>query len=425
MKKRAVALSLVLCLLLCGCSNWLDGSYVSVTPHYADRTPSNQEMPEASTYQQLRDALAALVEDGARSASISVAGMDTTQISSNMDAAVHYVMGSNPIGAYAVERIDYDQGMIAGRQAIAVNITYNYSRTEIRRIRRVQGMASASSLIAQALEGCEPGIVLLVNGYTVTDFAQLIQDYGDSHPEAVMEIPSVTANIYPDSGTSRVVELKFTYQTSRDALRSMQERVRRVFGSARLYVSSDTPEQEKFSLLASFLTNLTKQYDYHFETSITPSYSLLCHGVGDSKAYAVAYAAMCAQADAECLVVSGTRDGEPWFWNIIRSDGIYYHVDLLRFFHSGSFRELTDREMEGYVWDYSAYPACTGPEDVESNATQPDSEEDPDGEETQPPETDTPTDPSQPSTESDAMTPPSAPDERDLESSPEASAAQP
>ncbi len=45
--------------------------------------------------------------------------------------------------------------------------------------------------------------------------------------------------LYPDSGTSRVVELKFTYQTSRDSLRQMQPQVQRVFDSAALYISSD------------------------------------------------------------------------------------------------------------------------------------------------------------------------------------------
>ena len=109
---------------------------------------------------------------------------------------------------------------------------------------------------------------------------------------------------------------------------------------------------EKYAQLSSFLT---ERFDYQYDTSITPSYSLLCHGVGDSRAFAVVYAAMCQRSGLDCQVVSGTRAGDAWFWNIICDDGIYYHVDLIQ---NSGFRKLSDQEMAGYVWDYSAYPAC-------------------------------------------------------------------
>ena len=38
--------------------------------------------------------------------------------------------------------------------------------------------------------------------------------------------------------------------------------------------------------------------------------------------------------------------------------GHYYHVDLLRCSELGGYREFTDQEMSGYVWDYTAYPEC-------------------------------------------------------------------
>lgn len=369
--KRTLLTAVALCLLLCGCTSWMDGSYLSVTPHYENRVPSNQDMIEVSSYVELRDAVTALVEDGAESATFSVEAFDPEQAEDYMEMALRYASNSDPIGVYAVESTSFEEGTIAGVRAVAVKITYNYSRVEIRRIRRVQGMNRARDLIVNALESCEQGVVLLVSDYRATDFTQMIRDYADSHPESVMEVPEVTANIYPDSGQTRLVELKFAYQNSRDTLRSMQTQVQRVFGSAGLYVSSEAPDREKFSLLASFLTNLAKQHDYHFETSITPPYSLLCHGVGDSKAYAVAYAAMCRQAGVECQVVSGAKEGEPWFWNIIRDGDVYCHVDLIDFSQSGVFAERSDEEMAEYVWDYSAYPPCEGVAEEPEQGTEP------------------------------------------------------
>lgn len=372
MKKVAVVVP-VLCLLLCGCFDWMDGSFVSIEPHRESSSGAYQEMISASSYIELRDALVALVESGTESATIGVEALDQAKVDSNMAMAVRYVTSSNPIGAYAVEDISYEQGTSGGVPAVAVNIAYLHNRAEIRRIKQANGMEEAKDIITGALDQCEAGTVFLVEGYTKTDFPQLIKDYADLHPESVMELPEVTVNIYPETGIDRVVELKFTYQTSRESLRTMQGRVQTVFASARLYVSGDASDYEKFSQLYAFLTN---RYSYELETSITPSYSLLCHGVGDSKAHAVCYAAMCRQAGLECTVVTGTRAGEPWFWNIICDEGIYFHVDLIQSSRSGGFRELEDSEMEGYVWDYSAYPPCVKPEEekappMEPEGTQP------------------------------------------------------
>ena len=56
------------------------------------------------------------------------------------------------------------------------------------------------------------------------------------------------------------------------------------------------------------------------------------------------------------MVITGTHDGEPWTWNLVRENGTYYHVDLLQCSASGGFQERRDWEMGEYVWDYSMYP---------------------------------------------------------------------
>jgi transglutaminase-like putative cysteine protease len=194
------------------------------------------------------------------------------------------------------------------------------------------------------------------------DFVQLVEDYAVQNPQIVMETPQVTVSMYPESGSDRVVELKFTYQTSRDALRNMQTQVATVVDAAVDMVSVTTQPKGKYAQMYALLMERFQVYTQ--ETSITPAYSMLVYGVGDSRAFATVYAALCRQADLECLTVVGARDGELRYWNIINIDGIYYHVDLLRCKEEGQFREMTDAEMEGYVWDYSAYPACGGVEEA-------------------------------------------------------------
>ena len=353
--KRCLAILLIILtvLTLCGCDAWMDGSYYSVTPHQQQNIDQEVESVEVSNYTQLQAAMEELVHRGMESGVIYVAGLDSIRLDTYVDMAVSNIINWDAVGAYAVEDVTYEVGKNAGKTAVAVDITYNRSRSEILRIKTTETMDEVQQEIANALEDCEANVVMLVEEYAKTDFVQLVQDYVDLHPETCMEFPQVAAAVYPDSGAERVIEISFTYQTSRDTLRMMQNYVQPVFAAASLNVSGEEGESAKFSRMYAFLM---ERNDYRVETSITPSYSLLRHGVGDSKAFATVYSAMCREAGLDCQIVSGTRAGVPWVWNIICEDGVYYYVDLLISEASGRMLRMTEQSMNGYVWDYSAYP---------------------------------------------------------------------
>lgn len=355
--KRLGILILAMCLAFTGCG-WLDGSYASVTPHQQPSGSSESQVEAAENYLQLRSALENMVAAGTESSVISVAKIQPERLADFLEMAVRYVKNSFPLGAYAVEEITCELGTIGGDTAVAVEISYLHERQEILSIRQVADMAQARELIGNALESYEPGLVMLIEEYQVTDIHQLVDDFAAENPDSVMETPELTVQLYPDSGRQRVLELKFSYQSSRDSLRNMADVVQRVFNSAALYVSHDAEDNQKLSQLYAFL--MERFGEYQIKTSITPAYSLLNHGVGDSNAFAVVYAQMCQRAGVECHVVVGTRRGEPWYWNIVLDDGYYYHVDLLACQQWGGYRSMTDSQMGDYVWDYSAYPVCTG-----------------------------------------------------------------
>lgn len=362
--KKCLMIFLCICLMLPGCS-WMDGSYVSVTPHVVTRDQESDDSVQISTYSQLRSALTDMVDTGNTHGLFSLIDYPQEQISTDMSMAISYIKWTYPIGAYAVEDIEYEYSSGGMQNVLSVDISYLHGKSEINRIQTVRGISGAQNAIASALRQCSSSLVLQITNYTSTDFAQLTADYAAEHPQTVMETPQVTYAIYPSSGDVRIVELVFSYQTSRESLRSMQSSVMPIFSSAQLYVSGNAGDYTKYSQLYTFLT---ERFDYTIETSITPSYSLLCHGVGDSKAFAQIYAAMCRQVGLECQVVSGTRDGVSHFWNIVLNGDIYYHVDLLRSVEEGAYRQKTDAEMQGYVWDYSSYPAC-GASEQEVSAT--------------------------------------------------------
>ena len=353
MKRSMICMGLVLAMILGGCS-WMGGSYVSVTPHQVQLAGTQTGSLTASEYTQLRSILAELTETGAESAVILVPEYDANAVETDMENAIRFITKILPVGAYAIDKVEYEIGTNAGQPAISVNITYLHGRSELRRIRQAEDMEEVKVILQETLAACNDSVVIHVQNYSDVDLIQFVADYAAEYPNLIMEIPQVAIGAYPDQGIRRVLELKFTYQTSRDSLRSMQNQVQRVFASASLYVNQNDAEAKKYAQLFSFLM---ERLDYKLETSITPTYSLLNHGVGDGRTFAIVYAAMCRNAGLDCRTVTGTKNGEAWYWNLICDEGQYYHVDLLVSKETGELVRLIDEEMTGYVWDYSAYPA--------------------------------------------------------------------
>ena len=355
---RAAAALCCIAALLSGCDAWSGEEYIWIEKVELPRLPESGQQVSASNYFQLQNVLKDMVESGKTQQTISVANYPANKLEGDVESAAETVRREHPIAAYAVEAVTWEMGTSAGEPVLVIDIQYLHDKTDIRNIVTVQDNAAAEEVIAKALADCQTGIVLQIRDYAPMDFTQVVENYAFHHPEIVMELPQVTENVYPETGKTRVVELKFGYQTSRESLKTMQSQVAPVFSSAVLYVSGDGEIVEKYSQLYTFLM---ERYDYAIETSITPAYSLLRHGVGDSRAFARVYAAMCRQAGLECVVVSGTKDGVSHYWNIIAFNGSHYHLDLLCCNEVGQFSCRTDEQMEGHVWDYSAYPACDGP----------------------------------------------------------------
>ena len=355
--KRLIPI-LLLALLLCGCSGWSSGEYHHVMPHVNDSNHSSSQNVTAADYLSLYYAINDLVDSGAETGIILVSRYDQREIERDMVTAADVVRRQNPMAAYAVSVINCELGTNSGQSAVAVKITYNRDPRQLSKIARVADMKAGTALVAAQLDACADSIVLYCERYRTVDFAQFVEDYAAENPQLVMETPQVTITIYPDSGTTQVMDVRFSYQNQLESLRQMQNYVQPLFAAAELTVRGEDTEYAKFSRLYAFLM---ERNDYRQGVSNTPAYSLLRHGVGDSMAFARVYAAMCARAGLECYVVSGTRCGEPWSWNIVRDGDRYYHIDLLLADSQGGFHCWYDQDMQGYIWDYSAYPACVAP----------------------------------------------------------------
>lgn len=352
MRRILICLLAFCCSLsMCGCGLWMDGDYVSVEPHTQQYAHMATTDLEASSYEQIVEALKKLVAEGVDSGIIFFDNMTADVASSYMEAAVPDVLTTDPVSVYAVESIQYDVGQNSGRDAIAVSVTYIKSRGELLRIRYVETMEQLEQEVYEVLKDNGSSVMIRVEAYQETDFATIVRHCAETNPEYVMEQPSVMSAVYPETGESRLVELVFTYQNDHATLEQMQEIVYPVFFSAQLYVQSDSSPLKKYSKLYAFLM---ERSDYKVETAVTAPYSLLQDGIGDSSAFSSVYARMCNMAGLECYIIHGTRNGVPWTWNMVKAGENYTYVDLLRCRENRFFRLRTESEMHEYDWDRDA-----------------------------------------------------------------------
>lgn len=350
--KKVIITILTVALLLSGCSSWMDGEYHSVKPHASVNNHVSDDVITVDGYIALRDALVEMVESGRQQSTIYITGFSLEEVDQYMHTAIMHVFQNSAIGAYAVDEITFESGTSGGVAAIAVDVNYIHSHQEILRIKTAQDMSAVKEVIAASLRSCDSSVVIKVNEYIGLDVEQYVKEYVNANPHLCMELPQVSASIYPKQGRERVLEIFLTYQNTRTDLQVMQNIVNPIFAAAELYVQSSDGDLQKYEQLYSFLM---ERFDYKLETSITPVYSLLRYGVGDSKAIAMVYNIMCQNANLQCQVVSGTKNGEAYYWNKVHLDGTDYHVDLLGSTETGEFVLMVPEEMSGYVWDYSTY----------------------------------------------------------------------
>lgn len=340
-------LALVVILLLCGCGLFSE-TYVSTRVHQGSNHNSQTGQQIASSYPEIYSALTTLIGHGDATGVIVLPDLSEQVGLSYMQAAVKNVLSQDPVGAFAVDRIEYDMGSNAGRTAVAVRIFYSRSLSDIARIKTVKNIEEAEKAISLSLEEAAGSIVLRIEQYTKIDFAALVRTCWEENPMMIMEIPQVMTAVYPQNGVTRLVELTFTYQHTQEELLKMQALVRPVFTSAELYVQSERAARIKFQQLYSFLM---ERSEYKIRSSVTPAYSLLQEGIGDSEAFACVYAAMCRQAGLECRVITGTKDGALWSWNRVVINNRVYYIDLIEAERTGKLQYRTASEMNGYLWE--------------------------------------------------------------------------
>lgn len=357
---------LFLLLTLTGCSLAPD-EYLYVTPHVdSSSQASTSDAIVVENYLSLKNAILSLVRTGQTEGVIHAINYDGA-VEEDLAETAYEVSKLDPLGAYAVDYMTHSCTQIVSYYEIRVNITFRRTAKEIAEIISVSTQSQLKDQLQNAIDQADNRLTLRLSNFRGQDqdVQTLVEEYCAANPGTVMEIPTISVSVYPESGNIRIMEIDFSYINAPEALLSMQEAVQESIDAAAEYIRYRETDWEKTQLL---FTYLMERFQYSASQTATPLYSALCTGVADPTGLAQAWQLICDRAGMECYTVSGMREGDPYVWNIVSTDGYYRHIDLVRcVLETGELRFQTDGEMTEYYWNMELLPSCEPlPEPVET-----------------------------------------------------------
>ena len=353
MKKRLTALAALCALLLTGCSSMLEREFVSITPHNsAPTTDGDPSTLRADSYQELVNALVYLVDQGQSTGTIRLY-TDWEDVAGHMDSACVEVVSEDPLGAYAVNHIDFELTPLVTYSEAQVSIDYRRTPEQIDSIISVTGTTATRAALKSALQRYAPECVMRI-GYFQRDeefIRSLTRQAFYDDPLSALDYPDMEVSVYPDEGRQRIVELVFDYHLTAEELQARKSVVKQEL----IQLARTVPYSSGAPYVRVAAHALLKQTAFEPGGGST-AWHALTEGKADSEGLALAFAALCQQLRIPCKVAIGTLGGEPHFWNVVSIGEVWRHMDL----SLDSDGMATDDEAEalGYHWPNSSLPKC-------------------------------------------------------------------
>lgn len=212
--RRITALLLTLTLLLSGCASMLEQDHLVVSPHVNQVVIADDpSVLRAKNYQELVNGVLYFVSRGMDSGTIRL-----TKYSGDPEldlaSACAEVQQEDPLGAYALERLEYSCSLIVSYYECSFSLTYRRTQAQMDALRTVSGSSSIREELKQAVETRQAQIALRISSYYAREdtLQSLLRE---ACLELALENVACTMELtfYPaqGGGTQRIVELTFSY----------------------------------------------------------------------------------------------------------------------------------------------------------------------------------------------------------------------
>ena len=348
--------------LLCACS-MLEKEYVSIR----DYVPSEQEVKTAgSRYtvhsaDAIRSALLSLVYDGQTEGTVVFDAAYEGDAARDLEDACWTVRTEDALCVFCVENISYDFNKIVTVNEADVTISYSKAGVNPDRVVRLGFSSEADGAILNALLDGEKRLTLLVghSAYSAEELAALVGRVYRDHPTVTPGSPQASVSVYSGSGNQRLYDIQLDYGVSDAKLRQARTRLESFAPFAELDLSALSEAELAYRACRWLMDNCTVTDNSAYNSA----YAALIGREADSEGVAFGYVELCRQLGVECRIVYGQLDWQEHCWNIVKVDGIYYHVDVTQCAKAGlilGFMKNDEAFWGPYRWDVGSYPKCAG-----------------------------------------------------------------
>lgn len=354
-KGRFAALALALLTALSGCSAMLEREYQSVEPHVRLSVAEDDSSAVwAESYSELQGAILAQVKACQEVGVIRLKNWKG-DVEEQLTRACDEVSHSDPLGAYAVDRIQHSFTRMVSYYEATITIDFRRTAEQIAAVTTVTGSGAIRAELVDALDGFVTETAFQINYFDETQDADyirgLIREAYYDLPAAALGMPEVEVQLYPDQGSRRVVEVLLTYPEDPKTLQSKRVRLETAATDlAEPYRSGGLED----TTLAHALFSALRAESAPADGGAT-AYHALVEGKADSEGMALAYKELCGLTGLECRIVEGALGETPRFWTIVTLEEGSRHLDP-----SGEGALRTDAQMAqaGYTWPEGEYPVC-------------------------------------------------------------------
>lgn len=358
----AVLMAAVSILLLAGCASLYEADYYYSQEYTGDIAVDEVGGMEIRNMSMMKAALITMINSGQEHGQFKLSSY-TGSPQDDLARVCYELKNDNPIGAFAVSDITVNTSRIVSYYVAEIDITYKRSIEEIKSIVTVSTAARFNELVQEALYGYQEELILKIYSSTVDiDYIEkLVSDCCMEEPLRPAVEPELNVTAYPEEGPNHIFEIDFSFAASPEKLDEMTEEAETAVINACAVLSGGTPGDLALGAVKYLSGLCTEEETLYGDTA----YAALTAGSADSKAVALAFKAICDELGLECQIISGSlgaKAEQEHFWNILRLEDGYYHVDVSRFAEAAenSFLVSDERLWGQYVWDTESYPACTG-----------------------------------------------------------------
>lgn len=356
MNKRfaALACALGLVLSLAGCSSMLNRAYVSSSVHVEYPVGDGTSVLQAENYQGLVNAILYFVTEHKETGLIHLTNY-TGDVGTALSTACREVLTEDPLGSYAVADIRRDYSLKPSYYEVNVSIEYAHTPEEVAAIVPAAGSTAIRQTISAAMAAFSPQCVLRVSYFTGDEASveQLArQTYLDT-PLAALAMPEITVSLYPNSGTSRIVEIILDWPQPVEELTEYRAALEQ-----QALALLEAPGMPAEGLTLENLLDALRPAAVYSTDGGDTAYAALVDRSANGQGIVLALRLLCQLVDLEAMVAEGTLDGTPHFWLIVSTPEGYRHVDPVA---PGTPVYSTDDGFlaAGYSWDTDRYPPCT------------------------------------------------------------------